>query len=470
MKRLIAVVVPAVLSLALAGQAAAQYTHEDVFSFSAQDQNMWGTGPAAVGIDYSGFLGVSWDTEFTLGGIVGSEHATIIPGGCIWFFGTHCWSAVTADTRTGLQVTAQTDGRIGVNVGAKITSGDVDVVIPGRTTISTASLTANTPGSIASIQTSYASDPTSTMHTQFPTVQLYADFVFDVYAGGSIQACFVFAGCDTSEGTLFDLNATIPLASFNRDNDGELKVLGVEVPMEGQIPGTPVQVTFTPPNLVTDAAAVSTDLTSSGDQNVLDLAVDVPSLVAETILPGSEYLLGGDLWGFSYTILSATLGPRFGFGQEFTFTSTPMTTLTFSEAVQPVVNGVTLDPTTSFDVALGSDFDFIFPDATTLDVTPTYWLQNSLNVDTDFLSRLGFNLTVLELDTPLGSMGPLFERDFQTDPVSIGLDDRTFGVQFNTYTGETFQLSTIPEPETWLLLASGLLIVGVLGWRRRLGG
>ena len=147
-----------------------------------------------------------------------------------------------------------------------------------------------------------------------------------------------------------------------------------------------------------------------------------------------------------------------------------MTTLTFSEPVSPVVNGVTLAPTLTFDAALGSSVDFIFPDAMTLDITPTYWLQNSLNVDTDFLSRLGFNLTVLELTTPLGSLGPVFERDFQTSAVPIGIDDRDFSLAFNQYTGETFQLSTIPEPETWLLLASGLLVVGVLGWRRRLGG
>src|SRR5512135_326087 len=356
MKRFLALALPAVLSLALARPADAQYLQQDVFSFTAQDQNMWGSGPSAVGIDYQDFLGVSWNTSFTLGGIVGSEHATIIPGGCIWFFGTHCWSAVTADTRTGLEITAQTDGRIGLNIGAQITSGDVDVDIPGRTSISTSSLTAHSPGTLTSIQTTYASDPTSTMHTQFPTISLYADFVFDVQANVTTQACFVFAGCASDSGSLFDIDATLPLASFNRDNDGVLKVLGIEVPMAGSLGA--VDFTFTAPNLTTDAAAVATNLTSSGDQNVLDLAVDVPSLIADAILPGSSYLLGGDLWGFSYTILSASLGPRFGIGQQFDFTSTPMTTLTFSQAVQPVVGGVTLAPTTSFSAPTGSSMDF----------------------------------------------------------------------------------------------------------------
>ena len=80
MKRLLAFSVLA-LSVALPRQARAQYVQQDAFSFSATDQSMWGGGPANVGVNYEGFLGVTWDTEFTLGGIVGSEHATIIPGG-----------------------------------------------------------------------------------------------------------------------------------------------------------------------------------------------------------------------------------------------------------------------------------------------------------------------------------------------------------------------------------------------------
>ena len=470
MKRLLALSV-LVLSVALPRQARAQYVQQDVFSFEAVNQNMWG-GSGAASLSYEAFLGVEWNESLSLGGIAGNENATIIPGGCIWFFGTHCWEPVTADTRTGLKVTATTDGKIGVNVGAEINAGRVDVTVPGTATLSAASLTNNAPGHTVTIQTGYAVDPTATMNTKFPSLELYADFVFDVKAGGEYQACFVFAGCASEAGTLFDIDEVIPLASLNRDGDGVLKVFGITVP--GAVPFETsvgaVDVTVSLPNLETDAEAISTDLSSSGDVNVLDLGVDIPSLIADMILPGSSYLLGGSAYGFGYTILSASLGPRFGIGQEFAFTSTPMTTLAFSDAVQPVVNGVTLDPTLSFDVPLGSSLDFIFPDAMTLDVTPTYWLQNSLNVDTDFLSRLGFNLTVLQLTTPLGDLGPLFTKDFQTAAVPIGIDDRDFSLAFNQYTGQTFQLSTIPEPETWLLLASGLVLVGLVGWRRHLGG
>lgn len=454
------------LSVALPRPSEAQYVQNDVFSFQAANQNMWGgSGPATA--TYQAFLGVSWDTDFTIGSIVGSPHSVIIPGGCFWFFGQHCWSAVTADTRTGLEITAQTDGRIGLDVGATINAGRVDVAMPGQATLSTGSLTNNAPGSTFTIETGYAVDPLATMHTEFPSIEAYADFVFDVYAGGQIEACLVFAGCTYSSGTFIDWDKTIELAAFNRDGSGELTVLGMDVPLAGS--AGPVDFEVFPPNLETDAAAPATALSSSGDVNVLELGVNVPALVADFILPGSGYALGGSMLGFSYTVLSASLGPRFGIGQEFTFASTPMTTLSFNTPVSPIVNGVTLAPTWSFDAPLGSTLDFVYPDALTLDVTPTYWLDNSINVDTDFLSRLGFNLTVLELDTPLGSLGPLFERDFQTDPVSIGIDDRDFSLAFNTYQGSTFQLSTVPEPATWMLLGCGLLVLGVVGWGRRIG-
>lgn len=471
MKKFAALVV-LVLSVALPRTSEAQYVQNDVFSFQAVNQNMWG-GSGAASVSYEAFLGVQWNTTMSIGGITGDEHATIIPGGCIWFFGSQCWSAVTGDTRTGLEITAQTDGKIGLNVGATVNTGRVDVTMPGQATLSTGSLTANSPGSTVTIQTGYAVDPLATMQTQFPSIELYADFVFDVFAGGQYEVCFVSSGCTGASGTLLDLNKTFELASFNRDGSGDLRVLGITVPLEASaaLSDSVGSVGFTlyPPNLETYAEATSTALHSSGDVNVLELGVDVPSLVADMILPGSSYLLGGDAFGFGYTVLSASLGPRFGIGQAFTFTSTPMTTLSFSTPVSPVVNGLTLAPTLSFDAPLGSNVDFVFPDALTLDVTPTYWLNNSIDVSTDFLSRLGFNLAVLELTTPLGGLGPLFQQDFQTSAVAIPVDDRSFALAFNSHQGETFQLSTVPEPATWMLLGCGLLVLGALGWGRRIG-
>ena len=48
------------LGVALPRQAEAQYVQNDVFSFQALDQNMWG-GSGSPGVTYQTFLGASWD-------------------------------------------------------------------------------------------------------------------------------------------------------------------------------------------------------------------------------------------------------------------------------------------------------------------------------------------------------------------------------------------------------------------------
>jgi hypothetical protein len=466
------------LSIGLPRQSQAQYVQNEAFTFEALNQSMWGgSGPASA--SYQQFLGLTWDTQLSLGGIGGSENQTVIPGGCLpWPANNVCWDPVTADTRTGMKITASTNGSIGLNVGATLNKGSVDVTLPEQATLSTGVLDNHAPGSTFTIGTAYAIDPSATMHTEFPSIEAYADFVFDVYAGGEIQACLIAVGCSTSSGSIIDVNWRPELAAFNRNGDGEVRVLGIDVPLEGEYGG--VDFAFSVPNLLTDAAASAATLQSSGNAYFLDLSVNVPALVAE-VVAGAGAAFEGDFYGMHYTTFGADLGPEFGIGQEFTFEAAPWTTLTFSTPVSRVVDqeicvlgvcvtipDVVLPPALSWSAPLGTDFDFVFPDAMTLDVTPTYWLKNALNVNTDFLARLGLDLTVLSLDTPLGTLGPVYHDSYQTDPVSIGLDDRTFSLAFNSYQGSTFQMTATPEPSTWILLGSGLLLLGVLGWKRQL--
>ncbi len=459
------------LCLGLPRQSEAQYLQTDPFNFQALNQNMWGGSGNPTILDYQHFLGLSWNESYTLGSIIGSAHTTIIPHGCInYLFGEYCWDDVTADTRTGLAITAYTDGNIGLNVGAKINAGSVDVTVPGQATVSTGSLDGHVPGTEFTIQTGAVIDPSATMHTQFPTVEAYADFVFDVRAGASIEACLIGAGCTSTGGNIVDVNTTYELAALNRDGDGQVRILGSPVDLSGTIAGV-VDYSLAIPNLQTDASAPSPDLQSSGEAQFLDLSVNVPALIADFIYPGAGYIFSGSFYGLTYTTFGADLGPEFSVGQEFTFESTPMVTLDFSEPVSqliylPGIGDIRTAAQTEWAVPLGASPNFIFPDAMALDVTPTYWLQNSLNVDTDLLARLGLDLTVLELQTPLGNIGPVYSDHFATSPLSIGLDDRDISLAFNSYQGSTFELSAVPEPSTWLLLGSGLLLLGVFGWRK----
>ena len=446
----------------------AQYVQNTPFNFQVSDQNMWG-GSGNPNWNWSQFVGVNWNTSNSIGTIWGDKNACID-----LLFGDVC-----TDTRTGLIVTGSTSGAIGLNLGASATAGTVDVTLPGQATL-TAPTAAQTPGEVFRIGSGYTVDPTANIHTQFPSFSLFADLVFDVDADISSQECFIGLGCDTQSASLIDVNVSPELVSFNRDDNGQLKVVGINMPLEGSI--GPVTFAASIPDLETDATAPSADLSSSGEAQVLSMSLDVPSTIADLIYAGAGYAFTGSIYGITYTTLGASLRPTFSIGQDFTFTSTPMATYSFSEPVSRVnhvirevcdANGcgfrlvdLVLAPALSWDLGLGMQGDFIFPEALTLEVTPTYWLSNSLEVSTDLLSRLNLDLTALSLQTPLGGLGPLYEQTFQTSPLAINLDDRSYSMEFGTFQGSSFELTATPEPATWILLGTGLLVLGLVGARK----
>lgn len=469
MRKLIASAILA-LCIVVPSQAIAQYAQYTPFNFQVSDQSMWG-GSGNPNWNWSQFLGLTWNESKSLGGIAGSAQECID-----LLLGEIC-----TDTRTGFKVTANTSGSIGLNLGATASAGTVDVTLPGQAALF-APTGAQTPGQAFTIGSGYTVDPSANIHTQFPSFSLFADLVFDVSADVKLQECFIGFGCDTQgPASLINVDVSPELVSFNRDDNGLLKVLGIEVPLAGSI--GPVSFTASLPNLQTDGTAPSATLSSSGEAPVLSVDLDIPSTIADLIYPGAGYAFTGSIYGITYTTLGASLGPDFSIGQDFTFTSSPMATLAFSEPVSRIVPMLvekcywfgcldevvpdTLAPLTSWDITLGSPANFIFPEALTLDVTPTYWLSNSLEVSTDLLSRLGLDLTALSLSTPIGGLGPLYSRTFQTDPVTINLDDRSYAMDFNTIQGSAFELTATPEPSTWVLMGTGLLLLGLAGWHRR---
>ncbi len=426
------------------------YQQDQTFDFKLTNQSMWGPGDAFSYV-YQDFLGLSWDKHLSLGGDV---------------------------LGVGLTITGATDGLLGLNVGASVNGGSVDVEVPGQASVWTDSRVV-APNSIFTLNTSSGVSPQATLHTEFASISAYADFTLNVSAGVKAEVCYLI-DCSTygnDHNIANDWGGTFELAAINRDLDGQIRVLGVDVTslaLEGN--WGPVQYDFDFPNLETDDAAGGTNLQSSGSAQFLALGVDIPKLIVDAIASGAGEFLSGDYCVYDdicvdYTTLSGVLGPRLSIGQEFTFTSTPMVTFDFSEALSRVDYSDLLkpkiyDPATSWTVPLGTDIDFMFPGAITLDVTPTYWLKNELNVDTDLLTALGLHVELLKLGTPVGNIGPLYSGDWVTPPLPINIDDRTFSMEFDRYQGATFEMTATPEPSTWIMLGSGMLVLGLLVWRR----
>jgi hypothetical protein len=462
MKRIVVVALVA-LALGLPMITHAQYSTSSPLTFEALNQNMWGgSGPGST--TYEHFLGVEWPY------VDGSADLVVLG--------------------TGVRLVGSTHGRIGLDLGARINAGRVDVTVPGNVSLSTDRSTYS-PGGVMTIGTGFGMSSAATMATEFPSLEVWADLAFDVYAHGGAEFCLTLVGCTPPVGgTLIDFNIAdyfteeFPpeLFSFNRDGSDQLRALGLDL---GAITGTyplefglgPIEGSIQAPDLHTSTTATSTSLTSSGEAQVLEVGVDVPRAVADFIYPGAGCLLSCEAFGFGYALMETFLGPRFGIGQEFMFNSTPMVTLDFSAPLTLAGGG---PAATSFSAPLGSSLEFLYPDALSLDVTPTYWLNNSLNVDTDMLARLAAEAEFLTIKTIFGNLGPLWATGYVTPPLSIGMDDRTFALDFNDHTGSTFTLTreiappidptVVPEPSTWVLVGSGLLLVGVMVRRRERWG
>jgi hypothetical protein len=450
------------LSTVVAERALGQVaTTTQSLSFQTLDQSMWGSGPAQT-LSFNRFLGTSWNTTASVGQIFGGVNEVCIP---VPFFDDICGDV---DTRTGAKFSAQTNGTIGVALNAKLSGGSVDVTYGGQASITAASQ--YNPGEVFTIGSSFVLDPfASVMQSEFASLEAWADLRFDVFAKAEVKGCVIGLGCAGTSGTIIDVNATKTIASLNRNQDGALKVLGVEVPLEASI--GPIDVTATLPNLQTSGGAVGGDLKSSGGMDVLSLGMDVPRVVADAILPGLGYALSGDIGGMiGYNVFASSIGPTLGLAQNFLFDATPMVTLSFSQPVQQVVGGVAMAAKSSLTFALGQEIN-ILGSSYEIEIVPFYFLQNTLRVQTDITARMDASLTLLELyaDLPLGlpdmQLGPVYSDNFSTAQTAFNVDTRTFAMEFGGYAGESINLTATPEPATLLLMGTG--IAGIGAWRRR---
>lgn len=452
-------------------------------TFATANQSMWGSGGATV-IDKSFFLGTQWNTPTaTLGEIFGSQNTIIVPGvgstrvtipcisipiigGCVpgtgISFTTPAIPPVTADTRTGATVTAQTSGKIGLNLGFKADSGSVDATVGYDAALALPETF--TEGTFFNLNPDSLLAGASAFATNFPDASAKLDVVFGVKATIGGTACLAPFGCTTGAPTTIGFDPiTQELVAFNQDGDGAVRVLG----LDGLTPNLPFafgeeikippnnplanvgDVTVHLPDINTADTAADGMLASTGMDDFIDLRADLDGIALLAFgLPTAleaEIDIGPVTAG--YNLVDVELGPTIEVIQEFDLTPTLMTRLDFSGPVNVAGLGLVSSLISAWDLLP----DIALVDGTPVIVTPTFFLE----VDFRNQTRLGidgvftldafsaeFGISAFGLSYDLGELGPLFAFELRGDLFDTpNIIDQTFALMgFGASVGPAFTL------------------------------
>jgi len=509
--------VAAALPLSLSGFAFAVPYESGPLLFSSAQQSIWGSGNAP-GFDAAYFLGTEWNTGTAqLGDIVGKKNEVIIPGvppikiPCVDinpFPGVTCLpgtgittpgtSPVTADTRFGAKVTAQTSGKVGFNLSAKADSGSVDTNLAYTAQLDLPAGPVQA-GQFISLNSQSLLAGNSGFNTNFPEISGKVEAVLGAKAVLGGQICVTFAGCAPDSGLAtatigFDPK-TLEILSFNdTDSPGQIKVFDIADPALFQF-GSPIEVppntpgvnfgnvTVHVPDINTSGAVAGGVLKGSGEGNFLELKADIDGIILNAF--GLPAVLGASLdagiFSVGYDLIDLEYGPTIKILQDFELTPTLMVELVFDKFVQvaglaaPVMSLIA--PWDQLpDIALIDPADLVT-------VTPRFFIDalfknaSTIGVDGEFILKVleaSFSLTGLGLTIDVGSLGPLYQFSKVDNLFNLPpLFEQQFALAgFNDVVGNSFVLQAlsifdVPEPGTVALLLAAILSAGMVAQRRR---
>ncbi len=487
---------------------------ESNLSFSSQDQSMWGTGTALqLEPDEPNFYGTTWNESGSVGGFVGGNTQVLNPLWVAWnicpfLCGSEPTQYFNVDTSTGLEVSANTQGRIGFELGVTADSGSVDALVNYNTQVIVPEVSDIVPGQLVSL------NPTSSLtgdslNTQFPTMSASLSVVMEVSATFAATGCLLGA-CDTASFGTGTLGGTQELISFNQDGEGGIEYFGgsgilsdaldaavavgavdlptgfpaeLEIPVPVGLGNLGTITAYLPePNTSGGLDSTGTQLVSQGQDDLLDISLDVDNILS-VAATGVGGLFGGsaDLgagFSISYDLINVELGPQIDLVQSFEFTPTLMVDLEFTQPVDVTgfgrvtsVSGLTWDdlPTMAFSGGITSVMPTFYLGAMIGDefTMNAGELVNQLFLDID--GNITVDLLTATFGTPFGDesigIGNLINESFDlfsTPP----LFSSTFAMAgFDPIVGTSFDVQ-VPEPGILFLFGIGFVLIGLVSRRR----
>lgn len=395
-------------------------------TFQSSGQSMWGTGASVTG-SFNYFLGAEWDKKGAAGGI---SDVTVIPSGCLpWWLGGGCWDGVTASF--GAEINGETDGRVGIDIGAKWDSGSVDIKYPAKVNLYFPDSKTLSPGESFVISSDFAIGPGADMTTVFPQATITADAIFDVFAQVGGEVCI--AGCLGGSFPLINVNETVNLINISPNSS-----------FTANFPGGLGSIAASIPNITTQASLDGDRLVSNGNDNILEARLDLDGVLTSLLaLPPLEAGFSALGTTFSYNILDIEAGLTANIKQSFSLDPLLMVTLE-----TPFGQSVSFPVGESRDFVMTEDW-FTF--------TPEFWIQAVLTNKTSLSIIPDLTLSALSVSAGGVKLGPIFGKTLKTS-FDIGVFDKTFQLGgFQRIHGQSVTIFAVSEPTTVWLMMLGVL-------------
>lgn len=357
---------------------------------------------------------------------------------------------------TGVRAGADTNGNFGLRYGAKFNSGSYDLLYPVLARIEVPTAYSNTVATPFRLGTSFkipgygapayqealnGQRMVAKLTTHSPTLQAYVDLDARFHAFVGAQACLLGV-CSGPSLAPPDVDASRPIASINRNNDGLIKVGDSTVNLRQYFSTLDGNLTarLNIPNIdavSNPSTSAAGNLRSFGRDSIAVLGANVGNIVSKAIgIP-----LVGDAAGIGYNLLSINAGLGFDVAQTISVALTPIETFNFLSPVQRQLEGGGWSaPTKQVAVPLGQDL-VLKSNVLNLGVVPSTSLAVTFSNLTELIVQGDFNVQALAADIYGLKIGPLYDSGtVNAGAFGIALYQNSFSFELGAVSGLPFNV------------------------------